>query len=1006
MKSKVVILILILLTAAVPLSGQSLQQKIEAQQELIQIYTNHFSELCGSIFLVLLLVFIALLYWIKQRKANLAQEKPLVYVILLFLVMIGFIHLWGTLNWAWDLPSQYFGDFYWTNIKLAATGGLILSAIAFFPLFSRESIIYTLYSFLTEKQPSYLPQPAPFWFFIPWTVLKLLFGMWAFSNFLVGLWILGGNTLPLFTKDITPLYGALLVIGPSIAGTVGLRILIYCLHQTKGALQYIAESFKRVLTNDEHETIWGKVLKIFGVILIFWATSSLFGITGQYEHLVGPYRHSLFSYMVRLGAGIACMLMGGFYIGDTKKEKIAHVASAFVFTAVVTVLAIYYSPDIRVTAGFFIGAVILPVLYIFFWRELDKGTNRLASLRIRSEAVNLTAITTIAAITSIFIVLLIGSVGSSIWLRPQHRRDPLSINADLIGLELELNALSAGLEFDEIHWEFPSEPRIKSLEDIESLIANNQNTFGIVRLWDSYHAEIRFKPSVGLRWMEMGDTDIVRFTVDGELHQFWISPKNLNLEEILEGSENAWYNERKVYTHSVGYIMADALTGKFENWPWTGNNIYFGEGVYRDFIYDFETHELQGEYTGPTVRPRIPLRSVFTKELTFFTGETVAYMNIFQRASELFPWLYVDPDPYLCVADTDVWYSMDLGAFIQPSKVPLVKAPYVRPLLKLLINTETGEYEMYYDDSSTDTIILPLILNVYGDKITPLSQAPSWYIEQLRYPEVFMETQAKAMNVYHVQKSTYDKPNVSVYVHEEDFFEIPAEEDLRHVLQTFFGKTEFVSMITVEFSGKKVPNIAAIWVTQNDYPNYGKVHLIRMPYKAYEELRIIGTTVVPNALTADEEVSYWNKTHEGADIGNILLYKMGDRVYYIVPFYTGREKTVTLQKVACVMAITGSETESRKVGFGDDVVTAFRNVQLEILASKISGRDIGTYSEAMDVLAGEVVEGEDVLDIISQMNWLLEQREAALARGDEIEAAQLLKEFFELFKKLAGLIKS
>jgi uncharacterized membrane protein (UPF0182 family) len=380
-------------------------------------------------------------------------------------------------------------------------------------------------------------------------------------------------------------------------------------------------------------------------------------------------------------------------------------------------------------------------------------------------------------------------------------------------------------------------------------------------------------------------------------------------------------------------------------------------------------------------------------------------MNIFQRASELFPWLYMDPDPYLCVDDTNtVWYSMDLGTYINPSKVPLVKAPYIRPLIKLLINTETGEYLIFYNDASDDTIILPLLLEVYGSRIAPLSEAPPWYIEQLRYPEVFMERQVKAMNVYHVQYSVYDKPSVSVYVHEEDFFEIPSEEDLRHILQTFFGDTEFVSMLTVEFSGKKVPNIAAIWVTRNDYPNYGKAYLIRMPSKTEEELRVIGTSVVPNSLTADEEVSYWNKTHEGADTGNILLYRIADRVYYFVPFYTGREKTVTLQQVACVMAITGSETESRKVGFGDDVVTAFRNLQFEILASRISGRDIGTYSEAVNILAGETIEGENIADIISQMNWLLEQRKTALTEGNEVEAARLLEEFFELFKKLEGLI--
>ncbi len=998
--------ITIVLLVIIPVcTGQAIQEEVETQQGFIHLYTDHFSELCGSIFLVLFFVFLAFLYWESTRRRRVQHKKSLVYLILMFLIFLGFINLWGTLNWAWDLPSQYFGDFYWINIKLSLVGGFILSFIAFFPLFSRESTLYTMYSFLTGKKETYLPEQSPFQFFVPWTFLKLLFGMWFFSNMLLGLWILGGNTLTLFSRETTTLFGELLVIGPAIAGAVKLRIFVYCLHQFTGILQYIGEGFKRILTKDEHETIWGKMMKIFGVILLFSSTSSFFGITGQYESLVGPYRHDLFSYMIRFGAGIGCMLVGGFLIGDTKREKVYHIASALIFTVVITALAVYYSPDVRVLAGFFVGLATFPVVYMVLWKKLRETPLRIeADIRLR-EHVRLTGLATLAVIAAIIVALIIGSLGSGVWLKPQHRKDPLSINADLIALELELNAFSAGLDFTEMNWDFPLETDIESLEAVESLINENQETFRIVRLWDAPHTSIRFKPSVGLRWMEMGDTDIVRFTTNDELKQFWISPKNLNLEEILRGSENAWYNEHKVYTHSVGYIVADALTGKFENFDWMNNNIYFGEGWYRDFIYDFRTRELQGEYTGPTVNPRIPLRSIFTQELTFYTGEVVAYMNIFQRASELFPWLYVDPDPYLCVDDSNtVWYSMDLGTYINPSKVPLVKAPYIRPLIKLLINTETGEYLIFYNDTSNDTIILPLLLEVYGSRIAPLSEAPLWYIRQLRYPEVFMERQVMAMNVYHVQYSLYDKPSVSVYVHEEDFFEIPSEEDLRHILQTFFGKTEFVSMLTVEFSGKKVPNIAAIWITQNDYPNYGKVYLIRMPSKTEEELRVIGTSVVPNSLTADEEVSYWNKTQEGADTGNILLYRIGDRVYYFVPFYTGREKTVTLQQVACVMAITGSETESRKVGFGDDVVTAFRNLQFEILASRISGRDIGTYSEAVNILAGETIEGENIADIISQMNWLLEQRKTALAEGNEVEAARLLEEFFELFKKLEGLI--
>ncbi|MBU7031075.1 MAG: UPF0182 family protein, partial [Theionarchaea archaeon] len=857
--------------------NQSAEEKILAQQELINLYVDHFSEICGSLFLLGFLGFFLFLYWKKGTN----PQPILILLAAASITLIGLVHVWGTLNWSWDLPSQYFGDFYWTNMKLAAVGGLILSLIAFFPLFSRESLVHTLYSLVTRHQGSLLPSPSPVWFFVPWTAIKLLFGMWLFSNMLVGLWILGGNGITLFSKNLDTLFGELLVIGPAIAGAMILRISIYCIHQGKGIIQYLGEGYRRMLTHDEYETIWGKIMKICGVLLLYWSTSSLFGITGEYENLVGPYRHDLFAYMVQFGTGIGCMVVGGFLIGDTKREKLSHIASALIFSGFMAVIVIYYSPDLRVTSGFILGMLLFPALYFLLWRRLSQQVTGFEMPRFQSRGlIRLTGVSTFCVVTAILVALVVGSVGSNVWLKPQHRKDPLAINADLIDLELELNSLSAGLKFTELEWEFPLSTGTDSLADIETLIAENEETLRIIRLWDAGHAEIRFRPSVGLRWMEMGDTDIVRFTENGELRQFWISPKNLNLDEILEGSENAWYNEHKVYTHSVGYIVADALTGKFETWDWTNNNIYFGEGRYRDFIYDFETRELQGAYDGPTIQPRLPLRTIFTQELSFYSGDMVAYMNIFQIASELFPWLHMDPDPYLCVHDDQVWYSMDLGAYIQPSRIPLVKAPYTRPLIKILVNTETGEYQVYYNDNDSDTIILPLIHSVYGDLLAPLSQAPDWYIQQLRYPEVFMETQVRAMNVFHVNDSGYDKSKASVYVHEEDFFEIPVEEDLRHVLQTFFGKTEFVSMITVEFSGKKVPNIAAIWVTQNDAPNYGKTSLIRVPSKSYEELRVIGVSVVPNALTADEEVSYWKKTHEGADTGNIVLYRMGERVYY------------------------------------------------------------------------------------------------------------------------------
>jgi len=999
---------------------------------------NHFQSLFSNIlFLVIfggLTVFLALMrkkesligkvFGRIPRGQELADTETALYIplaVFAVLTILSAWNLWGTLNWSWDLPSKYFGSFYWTGISLAIVGGLIRSAIVFIPLTSRRSILYTLIKGGIGQREQPVPFEAPWKFFIPWTILKFAIGIWLFSDMMLGLWFVGGNGITLFTHDTHAIYSELLLIGPSLAGAITYRLFIYMIHH----LMSLGQSFNTLFiygTTDEsgYGPIVGRLMRVLGVVLLFWAINSLFGITGQFESLVGPYRHDLFAYMVEVGAGVALFTLGGLFLSSDRKRMLIRTISSGALALFLLVFVFYYSPDARVTSGFFVGiivpAVIFALWYLFLQGRVqerltssfsasDEDTNR---LRVYS--------TVMIVIVIMFISLVAGSVGSNLWLRPQHRQDPLNINADIIEKELALNAFSSGLDFEEIFWDFAEEDTVDSVRDIDSLISQNQDTFDIVRLWDRERIVTRVRPTVGVKYLEMGDTDVIRLTEDGPLRQYWFTPKNLNLEEILVGSENAWYNEHKVYTNSIGYVGIEALTGSFVNWPWLNNNIYFGEGEYRGFIYDYEDNEIEGNYTGPTVRPSLPIRDVFVQEFPrLFRGEMVAYMNIFKMVGELFPYLKIDSDPYIVIDDTDtVWYSMDAGVNIATSKIPLVKAPYVRPILKILINTETGEYDIYYVENSNDDIVLPLIRSVYGDDIRPLEESPAWYKRQLRYPEMFMTSQVEIMNTYHVNSSSYlpdveeitTMARLQTYVNEKDFFEIPQEENLRHVLQTFFGKKEFVSMIAVEFSGRQILNIPGLWVMKNSYDEYGTMTLIRVPSGAQEELRVIGTSVVPDALNADEEISFWKRTQEDRDQGNMIIYRIGERLYYFVPFYTGMNKTVTLQKVACVRAHTGSQQESINVGFADSPEAAFRNLQLELLASRISGRSVGTYQEAIKIISGETDDGgETITQIISEMNFLLERRAELLAQGDEVQAAQLLEDFFGLYNQLEQLLE-
>lgn len=995
---------------------------------------NHFQSLFSNIvFFVIFLGLTILFFLMRKRESFMGKlfgriprgqeladtEKALYIPIIIFAVLtiLSAWSLWGTLNWSWDLPSKYFGNFYWTGISLAIIGGLIRSAIVFIPLTSRRSIFYTLLRGGLGQRERQIPFEAPWKFFIPWTILKFVLGIWLFSDMMLGLWIQGGNGITFFSHDTHAIYAELLVLGPPIAGALTYRLFIYIIHH----LMSLGQSFNSLFTygsttyESGYGPIVGRLMRIVGVFLLLWAINALFGITGQYESLVGPYRHDLFAYMVEIGAGVTLFALGGFLLSGDWKKEIVRLATSAAVAVFLLAFILYYSPDTRITLGFFVGVLVPSIIFALWYLFLhDRVQARLtSSLSSSDEDDNRLRVytTVMIVLVIVFVSLVAGSVGSNLWLRPQHRQDPLNINADLIEKELALNAFSAGLDYEEVFWDFAEADKVDSVGDIDSLISQNQDTFDVIRLWDRERIVTRVRPTVGVKYLQMGDTDIIRLTEEGPLKQYWFTPKNLNLEEILSGSENAWYNEHKVYTHSIGFVGIDALTGSFVNWPWLNNDIYFGEGPYRGFIYDYEGNEIEGNYTGPTINPSLPIQDVFVQEFPrLFTGDMVAYMNIFDMAGELFPYLKIDTDPYMIIDDTDtVWYSMDAGVNISPSKIPLVKAPYVRPILKILINTETGEYDIYYVENSNDDIILPLLRSIYGDEIKPLSESPQWYKRQLRYPESFMVTQVQAMNTYHVNSSNYlpdvdeitTMARLQTYVNEKDFFEIPQEENLRHVLQTFFDRKEFVSMIAVEFSGREILNIPGIWVMQNRYDEYGTITLIRVPAASQSELRVIGTSVVPDALNADEEVSFWKRTQEDRDQGNMIIYRIGERLYYFVPFYTGMNKTVTLQKVACVRAHTGSQQESINVGFAESPEAAYRNLQLELLASQISGRSIGTYQEAIQVISGETDDGgQTITQIISEMNFLLERRDELLAEGNEVEAAQLLEDFFDLYNQL------
>ncbi len=78
-----------------------------------------------------------------------------------------------------------------------------------------------------------------------------------------------------------------------------------------------------------------------------------------------------------------------------------------------------------------------------------------------------------------------------------------------------------------------------------------------VRLWDwrAFHDTIsQIQP---LRPYVYQETDVDRYTIDGQLRQVLVAPRELQLSQIGEAG-GRWINPHLIYTHGYGLVMAEA----------------------------------------------------------------------------------------------------------------------------------------------------------------------------------------------------------------------------------------------------------------------------------------------------------------------------------------------------------------------------------------------------------------------------------------------------------------
>ncbi|MBI2644776.1 UPF0182 family protein [Candidatus Uhrbacteria bacterium] len=478
-----------------------------------------------------------------------------------------------------------------------------------------------------------------------------------------------------------------------------------------------------------------------------------------------------------------------------------------------------------------------------------------------------------------------------------------------------------------------SERQIDAVQTLSAAhIAANTPTIRNVRLWDRAPLLSTFSQIQEIRtYYEFASVDNDRYLLDGELRQIVLSPRELSSDSLPNKS---WINERLTFTHGYGVTAGPVNQATPEGLPVlfvkdlpprsekkelevTRPEIYYGElaNTYavvktksKEFDYPQGEENVFTEYTGDG---GIPLKSLFQKfvyavrfqSLKFFlsgdiTSESklLMYRNITERAKQIAPFLMVDKDPYLVIADgrliwiLDAYTTTDKYPYSQPLMVNGERVNYIRNAVKITIDAYNGNVKFYLSDPADP--IAQTYARIFPNMFQSLSDLPVSLKSHLRYPEDIFSAQTAMYTTYHM-----DDPQI--FYNKEDLWEVPAyAQDTAqasssmapsHMIMKLPGEKKEEYILMLPFTPRAKDNLSAWMVARNDGEQYGEIVIYRFP----KDKLIFGPKQIIGRINQDAEISgqisLWDQRGSQVIQGPLLVIPIEESLVYVRPLYLKAE---------------------------------------------------------------------------------------------------------------------
>jgi uncharacterized membrane protein (UPF0182 family) len=527
------------------------------------------------------------------------------------------------------------------------------------------------------------------------------------------------------------------------------------------------------------------------------------------------------------------------------------------------------------------------------------------------------ALAAIAVAGWIILAILAGSIYPA--LVQQYEVQPSEVTQERPYLQANLAMTRRAFGLDHVQTRpFPGEP-----DPRPGVVERNPQTFASIRLWDHRPLLATLNQIQTLRlYYDFNDVDVDRYTIDGQYTQVMLSARELSPER-LAAQARTWVTQHLQFTHGYGLVMSavnsasdqglpDLLiqdippTGKI---PVTRPEIYFGETTASYVIVDTSAPEFdyprgdQNVYrsyagTGGVLLNSVLRRLAFAIRyqdpnilLTSYLlprSRILYHRQITERLSRLAPFLVQDHDPYLVVADGQLYWFQD--AYTVSDRYPYStpygdgRFNYIRNSVKVVTNAYDGSVTLYIADPNDP--IIQTYARIFPGLFKPISEMPADLRAHVRYPEGLFLVQADVLRTYHMN-------DPQVFYNREDLWDIPQENgpDGVQPIEPYYVITrppgeeheEFLLMLPFTPSGKK--NLVAWLAASSDGANYGKLLLFEYPKDRVN----LGPEQIEASIDEDPgisaQLSLWNQQGSKVVRGNLLVLPIEDSTLYVEPLY-------------------------------------------------------------------------------------------------------------------------